>query len=142
MYNNLKRYGGQIYSGMKVGGTHNWHYDDGKWIETKLSPDKWKFKFESIKTRFHQAPLNTGAENNTKFHWYIIADQIATKLDKDSYMTQMNGFKFKIGHKRPEWNGFTYDFPKQQSYTQRVIKILEDTLFNLKNQNHGIKSFL
>jgi hypothetical protein len=141
-YNNLKRYGDQIYSGMKVGGTHKWHYDDGKWIEKKLSPDKWKIKFVSVKTRFHQAPLDSGAEKNTKFHWLIIADQIATKLDKDSYMTRMNGFKFKIGYKRPEWNGFTYDFPKQQSYTQKVIKILEDILSNLKNQNTGIKKYL
>jgi hypothetical protein len=140
-YNNLKRYGDQIYSGMKVGGSHKWHYDNGKWIETKLSPEKWKFKFDSVKTRFHQAPLNSGAENNTKFHWFIIANQIATKLDKDSYMTEMNGVKFKVGHKRPEWSAYTYDFPKQESYTQKVIKILEDTLSRLKNQNTGIRKF-
>jgi hypothetical protein len=141
-YNNLKRYNDQIYSGMKVGGTHKWHYDNGTWTEKKLSPDKWKFKFDSVKNRFHEAPHNSGAENNTKFHWYIIADQIATKLDKDSYMTKMNGFKFKIGHKRPVWNGFTYDFPKQESYTQKVIKILEEVLNDLKNQNSGIKKFI
>ena len=140
-YNNLKRYGDQIYSGMKVGGTHKWHYDNGKWIETKLSPEKWKFKFDSVKTRFHEAPLNSGAENNTKFHWFIIANQIATKLDKDSYMTKMNGVKFKVGHKSPEWSAYTYDFPKQESYTQKVIKILEDTLSRLKNQNTGIRKF-
>ena len=126
---------------MKVGGSHKWHYDNGKWIETKLSPEKWKFKFDSVKTRFHQAPLNSGAENNTKFHWFIIANQIATKLDKDSYMTKMNGVKFKVGHKRPEWSAYTYDFPKQESYTQKVIKILEDTLSRLKNQNTGIRKF-
>lgn len=127
---------------MKVGGTHKWNYDNGKWVETKLSPDKWKFKFDSVKTRVHQAPYNTGAEKNTKFHWYIIADQIATKLDKDSYMTNMNGLKFKIGHKRPHWNAFTYDYPQQESYTQKVIKILESTLSSLKNQNSGIKKFI
>jgi hypothetical protein len=127
---------------MKVGGTHKWHYDNGEWIESKLSPDKWNFKFKSVKTRFHQAPLDSGAEINAKFHWLIIADQIATKLDKDSYMTNMNGFKFKVGHKRPEWNGFTYDFPKQESYTQKVIEILEDTLSSLKNQNTGIRKFM
>jgi len=126
---------------MKVGGTHEWHYDNGKWVETKLSPDKWKFKFNSVKTRLHQAPFNSGAERNTKFHWYIIADQIATKLNKDSYMTNMNGLKFKIGHKRPNWSGFNYDFPKLDSYKQRVIRILEETLSKLKNEKTGIERY-
>lgn len=127
---------------MKVGGTHEWNYDNGTWVETKLSPDKWKFKFDSVKTRFHPAPNNSGAEKNTKFHWYIIADQIATKLDKDNYMTNMNGLKFKIGHKRPHWNAFTYDYPQQDSYKQRVIKILEETLSKLKNEKKGLEKFL
>ena len=127
---------------MKVGGTHEWNYNNGKWIETKMSPEKWNFKFDSVKTRLHQAPYNTGAEKNTKFHWYLIADQIATKLDKDSYMTKMRGVKFKIGHKRPHWNAFSYGYPQQESYTQKIIKILEDTLSSLKNQNSGIKRFM
>lgn len=102
LYNNLKRYENQIYSGMKVGGSHKWRYDNGTWIETKMTPNQWKFKFDSVKTRFHQAPINSGASKYTKFHWYIIADQIATKQDQNNYMTNMNGYKFKIGHKRPE----------------------------------------
>ncbi|MCK4779766.1 MAG: hypothetical protein KAT57_06245, partial [Candidatus Lokiarchaeota archaeon] len=80
------------------------------------------------------APSNTGANINTKFHWYIIADQIATKIDSNSYMTSMKGVKFKIGHKRPYWKTFSYNYPNQVTYKQRIIKILEETLMKLKNE--------
>ncbi len=134
MYNNLKTYNNKTYTGMRVGGTHNWDYNNGKWHETKEAPDKWSFKFKSIKTRVNPAPINTGANINTKFHWYIIADQIATKIDNNSYMTSMNGVKFKIGHKRPYWKAFSYRYPDQVPYKERIIKILEEILFELKNK--------
>lgn len=119
---------------MRVGGSHLWNYTNGKWHETKREPDKWSFKFESVKTRINPAPINTGASINTKFHWYIIADQIATKIDNNSYMTSMKGVKFKIGHKRPYWRTFSYNYPNQPSYKERVIKILEEILSELKNK--------
>ncbi|MHA1147837.1 MAG: hypothetical protein ACTSR8_06290 [Promethearchaeota archaeon] len=134
MYNDLKKYDNKIYTGMKIGGTHKWHYDHGKWIEIKQTPDRWIINFESIKTRFYNAPYNSGAKVGTKYHWYIIADQIATKLDANSYMTQMNGLKFKIGHKRPNWKYFSYRYPEQLSYKEQVIKILEKTLKQLKEE--------
>lgn len=132
IYDSLKRYKNTKYSGMRVGGSHNWNYNNGKWHETKEAPDKWSFKFNSIKTRVNPAPTNSGAKINTKFHWYLIADQIATKIDNNSYMTSMNGIKFKIGHKRPYWKTFSYMYPEQVPYKQRIIKILEETLANLK----------
>ncbi|MFX1310089.1 MAG: hypothetical protein ACFE8C_10365 [Promethearchaeota archaeon] len=117
---------------MSVGGSHHWKYNDGNWFETKETPDKWSFRFASIKTRINPAPSNTGASINTKFHWYIIADQIATKIDNNSYMTSMKGIKFKIGHKRPYWRNFSYNYPEQLSYKEKVIKILEEILWELK----------
>ena len=142
MYDTLKRFNNQIYSGMRIGGSHKWHYNNGKWYETKLAPDMWQFSFQSIKTRFHNAPINSGAKVKTKYHWYIIADQIASKLDNNSYMTNMKGFKYKIGHKRPNWRNFSYDYPEQESYKQRVIKILEDTLIKLKNDKINLEKYL
>lgn len=140
-YDKLKDYNGQIYTGMKIGGTHKWHYNNGKWFETKVAPNQWTFNFHSTKTRFHSAPMNSGAKLNTKYHWYIIADQIASKLDANSYLTNMKGIKFKIGHKRPNWKTYSYNYPEQESYQKRVIKILEKTLENLKNEKVGIEKF-
>jgi len=140
-YDKLKDYNGQIYTGMKIGGTHKWHYNNGKWFETKIAPDQWTFNFQSTKTRFHSAPMNSGAKLNTKYHWYMIADQIASKLDANSYVTNMKGIKFKIGHKRPNWKTFSYNYPEQESYQERVIKILEKTVENLKNEKVGIEKF-
>ena len=144
MFDELKEYNGKIYTGMSIGGTHHWNYNDGKWIETKKAPDRWSFNFNSLKTRMHSAPSNTGANVNTKYHWYIIADQIATKLDANSYMTSMKGVKFKIGHKRPHWKAFSYNYPQQDSYKKRVIGILENILEKLKEDEtkDNLKRFL
>jgi len=140
-YDKLKEYNGQVYTGMKIGASHKWHYDSGKWSETKIAPSQWTFNFNSKKTRFHSAPINSGAKLNTKYHWYIIADQIASKLDANSYITNMKGIKFKIGHKRPNWKTFSYNYPEQESYKDRIIKILEKTLENLRNEKVGIEKF-
>jgi hypothetical protein len=132
MYNQYKVYGKKVYTGMSVGGSHHWNYNNGKWFETKEAPDKWSFTFDSLKTRINPAPQNSGASNKTKFHWYIIANQIATKIDENSYMTSMKGVKFKIGHKRPHWRSFSYNYPNQLTYKERVIRALEETLKELK----------
>ncbi|MFX0134001.1 MAG: hypothetical protein ACFFDN_10195 [Candidatus Hodarchaeota archaeon] len=134
MYDTFKVYGKKIYTGMRVGGSHHWNYNDGKWFETKQTPNKWKFKFDSIKSRINPAPSNSGASINTQFHWYIIADQIAIKIDNNSYMTSMKGVKFKIGHKRPYWKTFSYNYPEQLSYKERIIEILEEILMELRNK--------
>ena len=34
-YNKYKDFGGQKYTGMKVGGSHKWYYDKGEWKEKK-----------------------------------------------------------------------------------------------------------
>ena len=45
----------------------------------------------------------------------------------------MNGVKFKVGHKRPHWRQFSYDYPEQLSYKEKVIQILENILVKLKS---------
>ena len=127
---------------MKIGGQHRWYYNNSKWFETKIAPDQWTFNFQSIKTRFQSAPMNSGANLNTKYHWYMIADQIASKLDANSYLTNMKGIKFKVGHKRPNWKKFSYQYPEQESYKERVIKILETTLAKLRNERVGIEKYV
>ncbi len=131
-YDKIKEYNGQIYTGMLIGASHNWTYPNGKWHETKLTPDKWKFKFNALKCRDHLTADNTGAAKGTTYHWYIIADQKATKLDNDSYETSMKGIKFKIGHKRPHWRSFSYEYDDQLPYREKVIRVLEETLNELK----------
>ncbi|TFG23433.1 MAG: hypothetical protein EU529_07400 [Promethearchaeota archaeon] len=69
----------------------------------------------------------------TQFHWYIIADQIAAKLNANSYMTSMKCVKFKVGHKRPYWRAFSYESPYQIGYKERIIEILENILRELKS---------
>lgn len=133
MYDRLKTYKNKTYTGMKVGNSHYWNYKNGKWNETKEAPDKWSFNFNSMKTRFNSAPMNSGAAIKTKYHWYIIADQIATKINNNSYMTSMKGIKFKVGHKRPYWKTFSYNYPEQTQYKERIINILSDTLDKIKN---------
>ncbi len=135
MYNSLKTFKNKVYTGMKIGNSHNWNYTNGKWHETKIAPDRWSFQFDSIKTRVQPAPVNTGASINTKFHWYIIADQIATKADANSYTTLMQGVKFKVGHKRPYWKTFSYNYPEQTSYKQRIISFLEEAIRRLKAED-------
>ena len=132
-YDDLKEYKGKVYSGMLIGSSHNWSYPNGKWIETKVAPDKWEFSFESVKKRNRLSRENTGAASGTTFHWYIIADQKATKLNADSYFTSMSGLKFKLGHKRPYWRKFSYDYAEQLSYRERVRQVLEEMLKNIDN---------
>jgi len=142
MYNELKKFHDKIYTGMRVGQSHHWIYNDGHWNESKIAPNEWQISFNSIKNRFHAAPVNSGAKIGTMYHWYIIADQIATKLDANSYMTKLKGIKFKIGHKRPNWRNFSYQYPEQEGYEEQVIKVLENTLNKLKTKKTGLEKYI
>jgi len=133
MYDTLKQFDHKFYTGMTIGGTHLWDYKNGKWWEMKTAPDQWSIQFNCVKTRAHAAPANTGAKLNTKFHWLILADQIATKIDANAYQTTLRGIKFKVGHQRPHWKTFSYRYPGQVSYKARVIQLLEDIIMRLKS---------
>ena len=130
-FNALKDFKGTKYTGMSIGGTHNWKYDNGIWNEMKISPTQWTFEFACAKNRMHQAPFGTGALNGTEYHWYIIADQKVIKLDENNYNTLMFGAKFKVGHKRPHWKRWSYNF-KHMSYEDIIIEILQSVIDKLK----------
>lgn len=133
-FNNMKtdQATGNKYTGATIGFIHNWQYPDGKWKEKKVAPDKWAFSFACTKRRKISAPRNSGAGEGTKYHWLILADQQAEKLDNDQYKTLMVGTKFKMGHKRPHWRGFSYTYPEQKSYRQSLIEKLEAVVEQLK----------
>lgn len=77
-YNALKSFNGQVYSGMAVGGSHTWNYDQGVWKETKTEPDLWKVDFETTKRRAKNAPEGSGAAVGTEYHWLIVAHQVSS----------------------------------------------------------------
>lgn len=76
-YNALKSFNGQVYSGMAVGGSHTWNYDQGVWKETKIEPDLWKIDFDTTKRRAKNAPEGSGAAVGTEYHWLVVAHQVS-----------------------------------------------------------------
>lgn len=50
-YYEYKNFEGKKYTGMRVGGTHQWYYDKGEWKEKKITPDKWEFTYATNKRR-------------------------------------------------------------------------------------------
>ena len=55
-YDEFKEYEGQRYTGMKIGRSHKWHYDQGEWKETKITPDLWQIGYAVNKRRAGRAP--------------------------------------------------------------------------------------
>lgn len=131
-FDDLKDFNGQGYTGMPVGGQHSWIYPNGLWRETKISPDKWEFTFESLKERERSAPIGSGAPPDTQYHWYILAHQRVRKIDENSYSTFMSGVKYKVAHKRPHWRKWSSEYPDQKSEREKIIDILEATLATLR----------
>lgn len=136
-YDDLKEHEGETYSGMRIGGKHRWRYTDGRWEETKVRPDRWEFEYASEKSRATSAPRGSGAGQDTRYHWYILAHQRVRKLDKDTYATLMEGDKFKLGHKRPHWQRWSYEYEDQPSQRERLIEVLEETLAQLRAEQAG-----
>ena len=79
-YNALKTFHGQTYSGMAIGGSHTWNYDQGVWKETKEEPDLWNIDYKTDKRRNRKAPTGSGAPVGTSYHWLIVAHQVWTFL--------------------------------------------------------------
>ncbi|MHA1849184.1 MAG: hypothetical protein ACTSXU_16185 [Promethearchaeota archaeon] len=130
-FDDLKLHDGKIYTGMSVGGKHNWIYKNGRWKEMKISPDTWILTFTSEKERVRHAPRSSGAALQTEYHWYICAEQKAIKLDENRYQTVMTGLKFKIGHRRPNWRHWDYEYKNISKdeiiidYLKRLIKLID-----------------
>src|ERR671925_925406 len=130
-YNEYKEFEGKKYTGMRVGGTHQWYYDKGEWKEKKIAPDMWEFTFATNKRRAWNAPEGSGVPVGTEYHWYILAHQNVRKLNANSYTTSMTGLKYKLAHKRvgiKRWNS------TESAQREQLIKILEEYVAQLKRE--------
>jgi hypothetical protein len=122
-YDDVKTSGGQAYSGMAVGRGHRWDYE-GLWAERKLAPDRWAFTFEATKRRREAAPEGSGCAIGSQFHWLVVAHQYVRKVDANAYATFMSGHKYKVGHKRPAWPSWSYEYPGAVSAMEMSAAIL------------------
>ena len=130
-YNEYKEFEGRKYTGMRVGGTHQWYYDKGEWKEKKIAPDKWEFTYATNKRRAWNAPEGSGVPVGTEYHWYILSHQNVRKLDANSYTTSMTGLKYKLAHKRvgiKRWSS------TKNAQREQLIKILEEYIAQLKRE--------
>jgi hypothetical protein len=114
---------------MKVGRRHKWRYDAGEWIEKKVTPDKWEFSYAVPKRRAGKAPEGSGAPVGTAYHWYILADQTVTKLDANSYSTEMTGLKYKLAHRRADKQSWS---ASDRAQRRRLIQLLRDMIAELE----------
>ncbi len=128
-YNDFKEHEGQRYTGMKIGRSHKWYYDQGEWKEKKITPDLWQIGYAVTKRRAGRAPEGSGVPVGTEYHWYILAHQNTTKRSANDYTTSLTGLKFKIAHKRAgseKWSAT----PRTQR--KRMIMFLEGVIADLK----------
>jgi len=130
-YDQVKEYNGKRYTGMRVGRSHTWRYDAGEWKERKVTPDRWEFRYAVVKRRAGHAPEGSGAPLGTSHHWYIVADQVVTKLDANSYMTEMVGHKLKVAHRRAgqsSWNA------SERTQRKQLVKLLRELADDLESR--------
>jgi hypothetical protein len=131
-YNRYKFFNGKQYTGMAIGRSHKWYYDKGIWLDKKLTPDKWIINFEVTKRRAGKAPKGSGVPVGTEYHWYILAHQMVKKLNANDYSTSMNGFKFKIAHKRSTKDKWNISDKAQRS---RLVKVLKEFIKELEGES-------
>ncbi len=133
-YNRYKQHQGKQYSGMPVGRAHKWYYDRGEWRERKITPDEWEISYQTTKRRAARAPEKSGAPVGTEYNWLIVSHQRVDKLDANSYMTCMEGKKFKVAHKRTskdKWNA------SERAQRKKVIQYLEQMIEELKEADES-----
>ena len=131
-YNEFKEHEGQRYTGMKIGRSHKWYYDQGEWKEKKITPDLWQVSYAVTKRRAGRAPEGSGVPVGTEYHWYILAHQNTAKQTANDYTTTLAGLKFKIAHKRAgseKWSAT----PRTQR--KRMITFLRSVLADLEKQS-------
>jgi hypothetical protein len=130
-FNEFKSFEGKQYTGMKVGRGHHWHYDQGDWKETKITPDLWEISYSVTKRRVGHAPEGSGVPVGTAYHWYIAAHQIVRKLNANDYTTSMSGLKFKLAHKRADKEKWS-----ATSHTQRkhLVKFLQELIAEMEQE--------
>jgi hypothetical protein len=130
-YDEFKEFEGRKYTGMKIGRGHKWHYDQGTWTETKITPEEWKVEYNVTKRRAGKAPEGSGVPVGTGYHWYILAHQNVTKLNANDYSTSLTGMKFKLAHLRADkgtWSAST------QAQRKHMVKILQGVIEDLEKE--------
>lgn len=128
-YNQFKEFEGQQYTGMKIGRSHKWYYDQGEWKETKVTPDLWTISYAVVKRRAGRAPEGSGVPVGTEYHWYILAHQNVRKLNANDYTTSLTGLKFKLAHRRADKDKWNISDKAQR---KRLIKLLKDVIVQLE----------
>ena len=127
-YNRFKEFEGQRYTGMTIGRTHKWYYDQGVWKEKKITPEEWEVNYTVTKRRAGKAPEGSGVPVGTQYHWYIIAHQIVSKLNANDYSTSLTGVKFKLAHKRADKETWSASTKAQRKKAVQFLRQLGDQL--------------
>jgi hypothetical protein len=130
-YDAFKEFEGARYTGMQVGRGHKWEYAAGEWVERKLTPDEWEFRYAPPKRRKGRAPEGSGVPVGTEYHWYILADQIVKKLDANNYTTRMVGRKYKLNHKRADKESWS---ASDRAQKRKLIKFLQQVIVELERE--------
>lgn len=134
-YDEFKEHEGQRYTGMKVGRSHKWCYDQGEWKETKITPDLWQIRYAVTKRRAGRAPEGSGVPVGTEYHWYVLAHQNVAKETANDYTTSLTGLKFKIAHKRAGSNKWS---ATPRSQRKRMITFLRGVIADLEKQDRDV----
>src|SRR5438067_2542772 len=130
-YDQFKEHEGKRYTGMKIGRGHKWKYDAGDWAEKKVTPDKWEFQYSVVKRRKGRAPEGSGAPVGTAYNWYLLAHQVVTKLDANSYTTEMAGMKYKLAHRRADKTTWS---ASERAQRKRLVQILREMIAEIERQ--------
>jgi hypothetical protein len=121
-YDRFKEFQGRRYTGMAVGRGHKWKYEAGDWTEKKITPDKWEIQYGVKKHRKGHAPEGSGAPVGTSHRWYILAEQVVTKLDANTYSTELKGTKYKVAHKRAGKDAWSASDRAQRRALVRILR--------------------
>lgn len=128
-YDEFKEFEGRRYTGMKIGRSHKWYYDQGEWKEKKITPDLWQISYAVTKRRAGRAPEGSGVPVGTEYHWYIVAHQNVRKLNANDYTTSLAGLKFKVAHRRADTAKWSATSKTQR---KRMIRFLRDVIADLE----------
>jgi hypothetical protein len=139
-YSDAKSYGSARYHGMKVGGVHHWTYPDGQWTERKVKPDRWEVTFTSLKRRNRRAPAGSGAEVGSGYHWLIVAHQWVDKLDANTYATQLEGSKYLVAFRKPDWPVWNTQLRNAKRHAkEKAIAALQDMIRRIEESDEDLE---